>query len=226
MEIRRRREGIGPDQHVIGRRLLAAMWQLVVSPVQACHYGLDSFFNTRGAIWAVAVLFAVSVAVSALSAWLLPAGGQAALVLSLTNSVPFAVLLSVVHVLATALIITSHNRSAGHGLIRNCSYLFVGDSDDGTGDFGSLALSFAMIVATIALLLAPVHVLLALRGASDGALLLRLAELAWTLILQVILVTAVTDLNALAASQLLIAASVGAWFGTAVIATLIGAPSG
>jgi hypothetical protein len=107
--------------------------------------GLDTFFGTPGAIGAVLNVFTLSLGVSGLVAWLSPAaeGGREALS-PFTGSTPFVVLLSIVVVAASAVTIALYN-------------VITGNSQGFVGEFGSLALSLALISATLDLVTAPIR---------------------------------------------------------------------
>jgi tetratricopeptide (TPR) repeat protein len=185
------------------RTLREAAVQLLLRPGEAFNGGMDGYFNTAGAIPAVIGLFLLSIAAAALIAATFVfrsanAGGATPL-----GNVPLVVLSGFVNVIATAGIIACYNR-------------FSEETGDFIADFGSLALSFAMISATITLATAPIAIVLALVG-GPGPLLLPLVLVLvgaylWRYGLQVALVCATTDLPLFAAMILLGIANMGAAF--------------
>jgi hypothetical protein len=183
------------------------MWQLVGSPGEAMEFGLDNFYNTPGAIRAVYQSFTLSVIVAAFLAWLTPSERGGTESAGLASSIPFAVFFSVVSVIVAAAFIAGYNR-------------LTGETNDFTGDFGSLALSFALIAATITLLVAPVHLVMLLAGATSGARFLSLVGGLWTFVLQMFLVMVMAGLNVIAAFVLLVLANIVGVVGALMIALL------
>jgi len=182
------------DERPVAVRLLAAAWQLLISPGQAMNGGLDGFFNTPGAVGAVVNFFLLSVSVTILVSLssLTRSSGIIAVIVGLAG---------VLNVAATAATIATFNRLTGG----------IGDF---AADFGSLALSFAMIQATLSLLAAPLIPLAGMVGAGTGlALIIGL----WTYALEVALVMAATDINIITAMALLAAANFVARIATGVV---------
>jgi hypothetical protein len=182
------------DERPVLARLMAAAWQLIGSPGQAFNGGLDSFFNTPGAVGAVINFFLLSASVTILVS--LSSVSRGAGILAVIVG-----LAGVVNVAATAATIATFNRLTGG----------IGDF---AADFGSLTLSFALIQATLSLLAAPLIPLAGAVGAGTGlAVFIGL----WTYALEVALVMAATDINLITAMALLAGANLVARFATGFV---------
>jgi hypothetical protein len=197
-------EGEPVDDRPLLQRLLGAAWQLIGSPRQAFNGGLDSFFNTPGAIGAVVTFFLVSVGLATVAAWFSAPRGEG-------SGGALLMLSSVVSVIATAGTIATFNRLGG------------GIGDFGA-DFGSLALSFALIEATLSLVSTPLILLAGPAGAAGLVAGLIFVVGLWKYGLELGLVMATTEINLMTAMLLLAVARIVAGIATVtVIGALLGA---
>jgi hypothetical protein len=196
-------EGEPVDDRPLLQRLLGAAWQLIGSPGQAFNGGLDSFFNTPGAIGAVVTFFLVSTGLAMAAALLSTSHGAG-------RGVVLFMLASVVNVVATAATIAMFNRQTG------------GIGDFGS-DFGSLALSFALIEATLSLVSAPLMLLAGPAGAAGFVIVLAYVVGFWKYGLELGLVMAATEIDLLTAIVLLALARIVSQIATVmVIGALLG----
>jgi hypothetical protein len=178
---------------------MAAAWQLIASPGQAFNGGLDQFFNTPGAVGAVVNFFLFSVGLATLAAWYSSTTQDASI------AAVIIVLAGGLNVIGTAAAIATFNRLTGG----------IGDF---LGDFGSLALSFALIEATLSLVSAPLILLASAGGAASGLLW---AVSLWKYGLAVALVMSATEINLGTAIVLLAGARLAAQIATAVIVVAV-----
>ena len=197
-------EGELVDDRPLLQRLLSAAWQLIGSPGQAFNGGLDHFFNTPGAVGAVVTFFLVSVGLSTVAAWFSTPHGEG-------SGGALLMLSSVVSVIATAGTIAMFNQLTG------------GVGDFGS-DFGSLALSFALIEATLSLVSTPLILLAAPAGAAGFVVGLAFVVGLWKYGLELGLVMATTEINLFTAIVLLAVARIVSAIATGmVIGALLGA---
>jgi hypothetical protein len=161
------------------QRLLRAAWVLIASPGRATDGALDAFFNSPGAPAAVIGALVLAVVLGAVVDLLEPHTAPHASTLLLVTLV--GIVFDVVWVAFTAFVVAVYNA-------------ITGGSDSFAGDFGSLALSFALIEAVTTLAALPLSLPLALTSVAGAAVLGWILGF-WRWILQIVLVAGATDLN-------------------------------
>jgi hypothetical protein len=184
------------EEGSVGQRLLTAMGQLLFSPGAALGGGLDRFFGTPGAIGAVVGLYVVSLVVMGVVAWLSPAPepGEAAAGALLLAITPLAIVAGILTVAASAATVALYN-------------VVTGSSQGFLAEFGSIALSLALVSATFSFVTAPIGLILALAGATGGIVILSIVTGIWALGLEVAIVEGATEMSWAPALVLLIAAN-------------------
>jgi hypothetical protein len=185
------------------QRVLRAGWAVIVDPIGAFNGGLDTFFNSPGAPGAVVACYTLSLIPPLIMLLLQPSTARVGNEMPKGAQVIFVLVSSFVAVLLTSSVIAFYN-------------LVTGGSDGFLGDFGSLALSFAFISATIHLFCLPVTLPLQLTHANSilsPGVLVFIGQWFWVLVLEIMLVVAATDLSGFPAFILLLFANCVSCFG-------------
>jgi hypothetical protein len=197
------------------QRVLKSAWKLIIDPYTALNGGLDNFFNSPGAVGAVIGCYILSLLPAVI---IFLAQPRAASLGDQAPRAPMAILMvgtSIAVVIISSAVIAFYN-------------LVTGGSDGFLSDFGSLALSFAFISATIQLVMLPLTLPLQFTGQS-GALspggLVLTAQGLWELVLEIMLVVAATDLSGIPAFVLLMFANAVGYFGVFSAAAALSAAS-
>jgi tetratricopeptide (TPR) repeat protein len=173
------------------QRLLKAMWMLIASPVDAVNGGIDYFYNSSGAVFAVVGAYLAALGIEAALTYFQVSRADTAGELPLAALVLSEVGTALLWVVFAALIVATYNA-------------VTGGSDSFLGDFGSLALSFALIYATITFVTLPLTAPMAMMHVDVSVRLLVYWGVSfWIWVLQVLLIMAATDITFFAAAVLL-----------------------